>query len=366
VPDLIRLATVVGARPQFIKAAVVSRVLGRTDGICEDLIHTGQHYDPEMSAVFFGELEIPAPRFNLDIGSGSHAVQTGRMMEALERAFLELRPSGVLLYGDTNSTLAGALAAAKLGLRIAHVEAGLRSFNRSMPEEINRIVADHVADLLFPPTDRAERQLRAEGLGERRIVPVGDVMYDASLHAAGRDAAARAEPLARFGLQPGGYLLVTIHRAENTDAPERLEVILGALAILGAELPVVLPLHPRTQAAIDKLPSGLPQTGVRAISPLGYFDMQSLEGAARAIVTDSGGVQKEAFWHGVPCVTVRGETEWTELIEAGWNRLAPADSVERLVGAVRDAMSTGPLEQPSLYGDGRAGEHIVAALRGWA
>ena len=360
---MIRIATIVGARPQFIKAAVVSRIIARTDGLTEDLIHTGQHYDADMSRVFFEELEIPEPRTNLGIGSASHGVQTARMLEGLEAALRELRPDAVLVYGDTNSTLAGALAAAKLRIPLAHVEAGLRSFNRAMPEEINRITADHLADLLFPPTESAEHRLRAEGLTDRTIVRAGDVMYDAVRHALA-PRAARPKALDNFGLKPGGYLLATIHRAENTDDPIRLSVILEALTVLGRDGPVLLPVHPRTRAAFERLmPGGLDIGPICAVHPLGYLDMQALEAGARVIVTDSGGVQKEAFWHGVPCVTLRQETEWNELVDAGWNRLAPPTDAAGLVEAIRAGSRRPDGPRPELFGDGRAGERIVAALK---
>jgi UDP-GlcNAc3NAcA epimerase len=349
-----RLVTIVGARPQFIKAAVVSRAIRAAGGIEESVIHTGQHYDDDMSAVFFDELEMPAPERNLGIGSGSHAVQTARMLTALEASLVELSPDRVLVYGDTNSTLAGALAAAKLAIPVAHVEAGLRSFNRAMPEEINRIAADHVSDLLFPPTDAARERLMLEGLGSRRVVMVGDVMYDAVLHAASRRPKTH---------DSGAYLLATIHRAENTDDPARLRGILTALGTLAREMQVLLPLHPRTRAAIETLESGwTPPPGVRCVPPQGYLEMQSLEAGARVIVTDSGGVQKEAYWHGVHCVTLRGETEWTELVDAGWNRLAPPSNPGEIVRLVQSALEQPALPRPPLYGDGKAGEKIVAAL----
>lgn len=354
-----RIATVVGARPQFIKAAVVSRLLRGHPRLAEDLIHTGQHYDDRMSDVFFGELEIPPPRLHLGIGSGPHGAQTGRMLEAVEAALVTLRPALVLVYGDTNSTLAGALAAAKLGIPVAHVEAGLRSFARGMPEEINRIVADHLASLLFPPTEAAERRLREEGLGDRRIERAGDVMYDACLHATAH-ATGRAGLLGTIGVVKGGYILATIHRAENTDRAERLGAIIGALTELAADLPVVLPLHPRTRAALKGTLPAAP--GIRVIDPVGYFDMQVLEAGARLVVTDSGGVQKEAYWHGVPCVTVRDETEWVELLATGWNRLAPPDRAGTIVEAARAALSASPGPRPALYGDGHAGEAVVAAI----
>lgn len=359
---MIRLVTIVGARPQFIKAAVVSRVIRGTPGISEDVIHTGQHYDDDMSAVFFGELEMAEPRLNLGVGSGSHATQTARMLEALEAALGELAPDLVLVYGDTNSTLAGALAAAKIPIPVAHVEAGVRSFNRQMPEEINRVATDHLSDMLFPPTEGAHRRLVAEGLEGRTIVRVGDVMYDAVLHAASRRDAGSGV-LAGLGLTAGGYLLATIHRAENTDDPARLGSILRALESQAGEMPVVLPLHPRTRAALrDLRPDGLGSSGIRLIPPLGYMDMQAIEASARLIVTDSGGVQKEAYWHGVPCVTVRHETEWVELVEAGWNRLAAPEDPAAMLRAMARASSRPDLPRPPFYGDGHAGERIVAAL----
>ena len=358
-----RIATIVGARPQFIKAAVVSRALRRRGAPGEDLIHTGQHYDTRMSEVFFAELDIPPPRVNLGIGSGSHAVQTARMLAAIETALLELDPGIVLLYGDTNSTVAGALAAAKLNIPVAHVEAGLRSFARSMPEEINRIVADHVSSLLFPPTAGAEERLIIEGLGDRHVRRVGDVMYDAVIHARGL-AASRATDLLPPGLPMDRYILATIHRAENTDSPERLGNILAGLTAVSETCPVILPLHPRTRAAMNELPAGVRHRagGMHLIDPVGYLAMQRLEAGARLIVTDSGGVQKEAYWHGVPCVTLRGETEWTELVEVGWNQLAPPTSAPVVRSAVEGALGRARGPRPDLYGDGTAGERIADEL----
>jgi UDP-GlcNAc3NAcA epimerase len=352
-----RVLTVVGARPQFIKAAVVSRLLRRHPRLAEDLVHTGQHYDDRMSHVFFEELEIPEPRVNLGIGSGPHGAQTGRMLEAIESTLDSLRPALVLVYGDTNSTLAAALAAAKMAIPVAHVEAGLRSFARTMPEEVNRIVADHLAALLFPPTEAAERRLREEGLGDRQIEQAGDVMYDACLHATAHARAGRSV-LSDLGVAPGGYLLATVHRAENTDRPHRLAAIVAALAELAHVRPVVWPLHPRTRAALG----GTLPAGVQVIEPVGYFDMQVLEAGAGLIVTDSGGVQKEAYWHRVPCVTLRDETEWVELLATGWNRLAPPEQADTIVAAAEAALAAPAGPSPALYGDGRAGERIVAAL----
>jgi UDP-GlcNAc3NAcA epimerase len=269
----------------------------------------------------------------------------------------------VLVYGDTNSTLAGALAAAKLNIPVAHVEAGLRSFVRTMPEEINRVVADHVSEILFPPTAGAHARLLAEGLGDRRILPVGDVMYDAVLHARSL-AASRVTRLLPAGLPESGYILATIHRAENADSPARLGSILEALAAVAGEHPIVLPLHPRTRAAASNSRSAesLKAAGLCVIEPVGYLAMQQLEAGARLIVTDSGGVQKEAYWHGVPCVTVRSETEWTELVDAGWNQLVPPTSAEAVERGVRDALARGRGPRPDLYGDGAAGDRIAAEL----
>ena len=347
-----KIVSVVGARPQFIKAAVVSRVLrGRHQEI---LLHTGQHYDDEMSGVFFRELDLPRPDINLGVGSGSHARQTGEMLIGIEPVLLREKPDGVLIYGDTNSTLAGALAAAKLGIPLAHVEAGLRSFNRAMPEEINRVVADHLSDLLFCPTRTAVENLAREGI-TAGVHRVGDVMYDLLLQSLPL-AERTSTILERLGLQPGAYLLATVHRASNTDLRENLAGILAGLGATGET--VVLPLHPRTRHALAGW--GLvPAEKVRLIEPVGYLDMLVLEKNARLILTDSGGVQKEAYWLGIPCVTLREETEWVETVEAGWNVLV-GTSVEHLVAAVHSFHPPG--EQPALFGDGRAGEQIVRIL----
>jgi UDP-GlcNAc3NAcA epimerase len=353
-----RILTVVGARPQFIKAAVVSRAAAAR-GIDERIVHTGQHYDANMSDVFFDELAIPRPARHLGIGSGSHGAQTGRMLEALEAAIVEDQPAAVLVYGDTNSTLAGALAAAKLHVPVAHVEAGLRSFNRRMPEEINRVLTDHVSAVLFAPTDVAVRNLAAEGIAGDKVVRCGDVMQDAAIFYAAR-AADRPAPVP--GLARGGYVLSTIHRAENTDDPARLRAILEGLATVAETLPVVLPLHPRTRkfaAADPALAAALAR--LQVIEPVGYLDMVRLETEAAVIATDSGGVQKEAFFHGVPCVTLRDETEWVELVEGGWNRLVPPVTASAIAEAVLAARgSRGHAE--ALYGQGDAGERIVADL----
>ncbi len=353
-----KVLSIVGARPQFIKAAAVSRVLRATEGFTEVLVHTGQHYDDRMSEIFFRELGIPAADRNLGIGSGAHGQQTGRMLEALEAVMQAERPDWVLVYGDTNSTLAGALAAAKLRIRVAHVEAGLRSFNRAMPEETNRVVADHVADLLFAPTDAAMRNLAQEGLAAL-AVRTGDVMYDAMLHYAAL-AGQSSRILASLGVAPRQYVLATVHRAENTDDPARLNAIFDGLARFSEHLPVVLPLHPRTRKMLGDTRAMRP--GLHIVDPVGYLDMVELERHARLIATDSGGVQKEAYFHKVPCVTLRTETEWVELVEAGWNRLAPPTSAQAIGEALSSALEGPTGAWTGLYGDGRAARAIVAEL----
>lgn len=356
-----KVVTVVGARPQFIKLGPLSRALAET-GATEIIVHTGQHYDEVMSSIFFDELDLRRPDYQLGVGSGPHGAQTGRMLESIEQVLLDERPDWTLVVGDTNSTLAGALAAAKLHLPVAHVEAGLRSFNRLMPEEINRLVADHVADLLFAPTDTAVRNLRAEGILEERIRLVGDVMFDASLHY-GPKARERSTVLNDLKLISGDYVLVTVHRAENTDDVARLDVIVSALNDLAGEVTVVWPIHPRTRSALQRNGTGELRLGrLRMIDPVGYLDMVMLEMHARLIATDSGGVQKEAFFHRVPCVTLRDETEWTELVELGWNRLAPPDSSERVVRVLREALAAPPGSNGSPYGDGSSAALIVSSL----
>jgi UDP-GlcNAc3NAcA epimerase len=314
-----------------------------------------------MSDVFFDELSIPRPHYNLGVGSGSHGAQTARMLEAIERILVDLSPEWVLVYGDTNSTLAGALAAAKLHIRVAHVEAGLRSFNRRMPEEINRVLTDHASDLLFAPTETALRNLRSEGIPDRRIHFVGDVMYDAAIYYGGL-AEKQSRILQRLGLGPKGYLLATVHRAENTDEKDRLFAILDGLRRVSRQLPVVFPMHPRTRQAVSAGGDWRDWTrDVHVLEPVGYLDMVMLEKCAGAIATDSGGIQKEAFFHRVPCVTLREETEWTELVELGWNRVVPPTDATSIAEGILAALgSAGRTAGP--YGDGNAASRIAEIL----
>ena len=346
-----KIVTIIGARPQFIKAAPVSRIL-RQSGHEEYLCHTGQHYDVEMSKVFFEELAIPDPDVNLGVGSGSHGWQTGQMLIKVEEVLLSQKPDWVLVYGDTNSTLAGSLAACKLGVPLAHVEAGLRSFNREMAEEHNRVVTDHVADLLFCPTKTAVINLEREGI-TKGVHLVGDVMYDSLLYN-GEVAESRSRILEMLNLQKKGFALVTVYRAENTDDPERLESIFWALNRIGEDgLDVVVPLHPRTRKKLRSLMQSL--KSLKLIDPVSYMDILLLEKEARVILTDSGGIQKEAYWFGVPCVTLRDETEWVETVNSGWNVLVGAES-ERILKATRDAKPGSSLKDD--YGDGKAAEKI--------
>jgi UDP-GlcNAc3NAcA epimerase len=348
----VRILSVVGNRPQFVKSAPLSLAL-RDRGIEEITLHTGQHYDPELSAVFFEELELATPRYRLETGSGTHGEQTGRMLPEIEAAVLETQPDAVLVFGDTNSTLAGGLAAGKLLVPVAHVEAGLRSFDRSMPEELNRTLVDRLSAMLFCPSDVAVGNLAAEGI-TTGVHLVGDVMYDANLRLA-PIARERSEALAVNGVEPGGYLVLTLHREANA-APEPLARTMEALGAL--DEPVVFPAHPRTSTALST--GGIPlPANVRMIPPAGYLDFAALASQARVILTDSGGVQKEAYWYGVPCVTLRTTTEWVETVETGWNRLVGTDP-EAIVAGVREAAPQAA--QPQLYGDGHAAEMIADLL----
>lgn len=375
----LRILTVIGARPQIIKAAAISRaVAGPFKGRIEELLlHTGQHYDANMSQVFFDELGIPRPDVTLGVGSGTHGLQTARMIEGIERALVEHRPDVVLLYGDTNSTLAGAVAAVKLHIPVAHVEAGLRSFNKAMPEEVNRIVCDQCSTWLFCPTGTAVANLVREGFpvdsarptaDRPSVVLSGDVMYDNSLHFA-ELAAKRSTVLSRLGLGSGGFGLVTVHRDNNTDDPQRLRAIMEALSAVHEAhgLPLVMPLHPRTRKRMDELlPADLRERsekakGIHIIPPAGFLDMIALERHARIVLTDSGGVQKEAYFFGKPCVILRPETEWVELVENGQARLADADP-ERIRAATAYFLGTDLPPTEPLFGDGRAAERICTEL----
>jgi UDP-GlcNAc3NAcA epimerase len=339
-----RILTVVGARPQFVKAAAISRAVAARDDIEETLLHTGQHFDPEMSRIFFDEFGIAAPRRNLGIHGGNHGAMTGRMLEGIEEAILALRPNIVLVPGDTNSTLAGALAAAKLRVPVAHLEAGLRSFNRAMPEEINRVLTDHLSALLLCPTETAIANLRREGI-VAGVHAIGDVMYDATLFA--RAAARRSTVLERLGLVERHYAVATVHRAGSTDDRDGLAAIIAFLRQRACDHPVVLPLHPRTRQRIEawRIDVG----SLRLCEPLGYFDMHRLLQSAIAVYTDSGGLQKEAYFHRVPCVTLRGETEWVETVTAGWNRLWHGPDYA-------------PRRDIEAYGDGHAAEKALAVI----
>ncbi len=313
-----KLFTIVGARPQFIKAAAVSRVIAQDPEIEESIVHTGQHYDANMSDVFFTELGIPEPARNLGVSGGGHGEMTGQMLAGLERAMVEDKPDAVLIYGDTNSTLAGGLAAAKLHIPVIHVEAGLRSFNKRMPEEINRIVADHLSALLLCPTQAARNHLKAEGI-TAGVELVGDVMYDATLYAIEQSKQV-STILADLELEAGGYAVCTIHRAENTDDSERFARVLDFVEREAENQPIIFPVHPRTRKMMEKVGRST-LAGVRLIDPVGYFDLHRLLGGASLVLTDSGGLQKEAYFHSLPCITMRDETEWVETVEAGWNRL---------------------------------------------
>lgn len=355
----IKIVTVVGARPQFIKAAAVSRALDAATCFDEILIHTGQHSDDNMSKNFFDELDIPHPQYNLGIGGGSHGEMTGRMLEGIERILLEEKPDWILLYGDTNSTLAGALAAAKLHVPIAHVEAGMRSYNSEMPEEINRVLTDRVASLLFCATKTAVANLVSEGITEG-VHNTGDVMYDASLFYRER-ASKKSNILQKLKLEDRSFGLVTLHRAGNTDDPKRLRAIADALSELARDNKIVFPLHPRTRKMLEG--EGLMPMLKDAVvtEPLPYLDMIRLEQSARVIMTDSGGVQKEAFFYSVPCVTIRNETEWVETVQTGFNRLVPA-SVPAILEAYRESASLNLTASASPYGDGHASFHICEIL----
>lgn len=348
-----KVVTVVGARPQFIKAAAVSRVLRKEHTEC--LVHTGQHYDYQMSGVFFDGLQLPAPDINLEVGSGLHGEQTGQMLKGIEQVLTRELPERVLVYGDTNSTLAGALAAAKLNIPIVHVEAGLRSFNRRMPEEINRIMADHLSSTLLCPSEIALGNLAKEGISAGVHI-VGDVMLDILLWARDKGSKHPSGFETKYGLQEKSYLLLTLHRSENTDDPARLKSIVDALNSVAET--ILFPVHPRARKVISAAGHKF-GSHVKLVEPLSYFEMILASSGARMILTDSGGLQKEAYWLKVPCVTLRDQTEWVETVDAGWNILVGANR-EGIISAVHSFAP--PAAHPQLYGDGATAQRCVDLL----
>lgn len=353
-----KIVTVIGARPQFIKAAVVSRAIANTDGVDEVIVHTGQHFDSNMSDVFFEEMSIPHPQYNLNINGLGHGAMTGQMLEKIEEVLLKEKPNWVLVYGDTNSTIAGALAAKKLHIKVAHVEAGLRSFNIDMPEEINRILTDRISDILFCPTQTAVKNLQNEGYEnlDCDVKAVGDVMQDAALFYSGKSKKPEME-------LPKKFALCTVHRAENTDSPKRLKNIFAALEEISENTPVVLPLHPRTRGKLNTINYDFQNSKIRFINPVGYLEMVWLLSNCKFVLTDSGGLQKEAYFFSKPCVTMRDETEWVELVENGFNNLAGADK-KRIVELAEEVSSNENLDfSMRLYGNGNAGKIIIENLK---
>lgn len=364
-----KILTVLGARPQFIKAAAVSRVIKARDDIKEIIVHTGQHFDANMSQVFFEQMDIPHPHYNLQVAGLNHGAMTGRMLERIEKLIQFEKPDWVLVYGDTNSTLAGALAASKLHTPVAHVEAGLRSHNPTMPEEINRVLTDRVSSLLLCPTQTAVNNLVKEGFpflangskGEvrtQRIENTGDVMFDAVLHY--RERAQQQVSLESFGLQHQAYALCTLHRQENTDASERLKGISSALRTIAKDITVVLPLHPRTKLKLEQQYDSKALNGIKLLEPLPYLEMQRLQMSAKVILTDSGGVQKEAYFHQVPCITLRDETEWVETVKSGWNTIAGAESktILNAYSKVNHPRSS----QQSIFGRGSSAYEVISQI----
>jgi len=352
-----KIVTIVGARPQFIKAAIVSRALAKQPDVEESLVHTGQHYDERMSEIFFEQLGIPCPRYRLKIGSGTHGLQTGRMLAKIEEVLLKESPDAVLVYGDTNSTLAGALAAAKLPVPVVHVESGLRSFNRQMPEETNRVLTDHISSLLLCPTPEAVKNLAIEGL-VKNVHLVGDVMYDSAMFFS-KEFYKEKNPLTERSITKGEYVLLTCHRAENTDDPARLAEIQQAIRAICRTMPVVFPVHPRMDGRLKSLLQA-PPSNLIASPPVSYFEMLQLTKHAAVVVTDSGGLQKEAFFFGVPCVTMRDETEWNETVSAGANVIVGANA-DRIIAAVDQQQERrGKLpDAGSYYGNGRASKSVA-------
>lgn len=366
-----KIVTVIGARPQIIKAAALSRTIREhfANRIHEVIVHTGQHYDDNMSQVFFDELGIPRPDYNLHVGSASHGVQTAKMIEGIERILMDEKPDAIVLYGDTNSTLAGAVAASKIHVPVVHIEAGLRSFNKRMPEEINRIVCDHCATLLFTPTLAGLDHLVREGfpmdnpgpygIDNPKVYHCGDIMYDNSLYYAGL-AEQKTQVLKRLGLEGRPYVLATLHRDSNTDEPDRLNAILKAFEALSKEITVVLPMHPRTR----KMAGGFRADNVIVTEPVSFLEMIQLERQARLILTDSGGVQKESYFFKKPCVILRPETEWVEIVENGAATLADAD-LGKILEASRRYLQQPPVSFPAIFGDGQAAAFILERMLEW-
>ena len=354
-----KVVTIVGARPQFIKAAAVSRSIQNVSKINEVFVHTGQHFDDNMSAIFFDELDIPRPNYNLGVCGGSHGEQTAKMLLKIEDLLLKEKPNLVMLYGDTNSTLAGSLAAVKLHIPIAHVEAGLRSFNKKMPEEINRILTDHSSDILFTPTETAIKNLKNEGITGNKVCHVGDVMLDSTLYYT-QKAERESTILSDLKISSRKFVLVTIHRAENTDDLDKLNKIFNSLEMLAKRHILVLTLHPRTKKSLESLNYSFQNSNIKFIEPVGFLDMLMLEKHSKIIITDSGGVQKEAYFQKVPCITVRDETEWIELIENGWNFLANHENLCDIFNQMDDVKFP---ETDTIYGNGNASDKIVRKLQ---
>lgn len=367
--NVIKIITIVGARPQFIKAAMISKAIDSynhsrliSQQITEIIIHTGQHYDDNMSGIFFDQLDMTKPQYNLGVGSGNHGQQTAKMLEAIENIMIEEIPDWVIVYGDTNSTLAGALAASKLNIPIAHIEAGLRSFNRKMPEEINRIVTDHVSNCLFVPTKTAYKNLLNEGFQLEQIYNVGDVMYDATEYY--RNIAKKSNSILKeINLETKSYILATIHRAENTNNASKIRTIMEGLSMVAETTNVVLPLHPRTRNILINQPQFRKLMGkIHLIEPVGYFDMLILESNACVIVTDSGGVQKEAYFHKVPCVTLREETEWIELVDLGWNLVVPPNDATIIKNSIVERIATTGEYSRNIFGEANSADLIIKIL----
>ncbi len=358
-----KIATIIGARPQFIKAATISHLLQNDDEIEETIIHTGQHFDDAMSKVFFSELGIKKPQYNLGIKGKSHGQMTGLQLYEIEKILLDKTPNWVLVYGDTNSTVSGALAAAKLNIPVIHIESGLRSFNRNMPEEINRIITDHISKLLFSPTEVALKNLISEGLcsstGYSKCYMVGDVMYDAA-KIFGKKADATSNIIKRINITPNNYILATIHRAENTDQTDRLINIFNAFEKISNEIPVIWPIHPRTRNKLKE--KNLIPKKTNIIEPVGYLDMMMLEKNSSVIATDSGGIQKEAYFHSIPCVTIRKETEWVELVDSNWNILADPNSSDDLVKKILSRVNKKG-KKINIFGDGNSAKKIIHTIK---